>query len=177
VLVFGGFSVIPFLSPYAVSNVGLKESELPYIYFFGGMATVFTSRYIGRLSDRHGKREIFAIAALISVLPFLTVTNLPPVPLWLMLCSSTLFFIFVSGRFVPAMALVSSSAQPSMRGSLMSFSSALQHLSSGLASVCGGFIVGHTHTGALTRYWVVGLIAVACTLAAIRIAWRIKPVS
>ncbi|MFN0313674.1 MAG: MFS transporter [Burkholderiales bacterium] len=176
-LVFGGFSVIPFLSPYAVSNIGLRESDLPYIYFFGGMATVFTSRFIGRLSDRHGKREIFAIVAILSIFPFLTVTNLPPVPLWLMLCSSTLFFIFVSGRFVPAMALVNSSAQPSMRGSLMSFSSALQHLSSGLASVCGGFIVGHTDTGALTRYWVVGLVAVASTLAAIRIAWKIRPVS
>ena len=43
-LVFGGFSVIPLLSPYAVGNVGLKESDLAYIYFFGGLATAFTSR-------------------------------------------------------------------------------------------------------------------------------------
>ncbi|MSQ58894.1 MAG: MFS transporter [Betaproteobacteria bacterium] len=176
-LVFGGFSVIPFLSPYAVSNVGIKESDLPYIYFFGGLATAFTSRFIGRLSDRHGKREVFAVVAILSLIPLVTVTNLPPVPLWLMLCSSTLFFIFVSGRFVPAMALVNASAQPSMRGSLMSFNTALQHFSSGLASLCGGFIVCHTDTGALTRYWVVGLIAVACTLAGIRIAWGIRPVS
>ena len=177
VLVFGGFSVIPFLSPYAVGNVGLRETELPYIYFFGGLATAFTSRLIGRLSDRHGKREVFAIVATLSLIPLVVVTNLPPVPLWLMLCSSTAFFVFVSGRFVPAMALVTASAQPRMRGSLMSFNSALQHLSSGLASLCAGFIIGHTHSGALTRYWLVGLIAVGCTLIGIRIAWLIRPVS
>jgi hypothetical protein len=64
-----------------------------------------------------------------------------------------------------------------MRGSLMSFNSALQHLSSGLASLCSGMLIGHAATGALTRYWLVGLIAAGCTLLAIQIAWRIKSVS
>jgi len=176
-LVFGGFCVIPFLSPYAVSNVGLTEGDLPYIYFFGGLATAFTSRRIGRLSDRHGKREVFAVVAALSIVPLIAVTNLPPVPVCVMIVATTVFMILISGRFVPAMALVTSSAQPHMRGSLMSFNSALQHLSSGLASLCGGMLIGHAATGALTRYWLVGLIAVGCTLLAIRIAWRIKPVS
>jgi predicted MFS family arabinose efflux permease len=176
-LVFGGFSVIPFLSPYAVSNVGLTESDLAYVYFFGGLATAFTSPRIGRLSDRYGKRELFSIVAGLSIVPLLVVTNLPPVPVWAMLLATTVFTILISGRFVPAMALVTSSAQPPVRGSLMSFSSALQHLSSGLAALCGGMLVGHASTGALTRYWLVGLIAVGCTLLAMHIAWRIKSVS
>ena len=56
VLMFAGFSVIPFISPYMVTNVGLKETDLPYLYLFGGLATAFSSRYIGKLADRHGKR-------------------------------------------------------------------------------------------------------------------------
>ena len=176
-MVFGGFSVIPFLSPYAVANVGLKETDLPYIYFFGGLATAFTSRYIGRLSDRHGKRETFAIIAGLSIIPILIITNLPPAPVWLLVICSTLFTIFISGRVVPAMALVTASAQPRVRGGLMSFNSALQHLSSGLGSLSAGRIIGQAETGALTRYWVVGLIAVACTLLAIAISRRIKAVS
>ena len=176
-LVFGGFCVIPFLSPYAVSNVGLTEGDLPTIYLFGGLATAFTSRWIGRLCDRYGKREVFAVVAGVSIIPLLVLTNLPPVPVWAMLLTTTSFMIFISGRFVPAMALVTSSAQPRMRGSLLSFSAALQHLSSGLASLCGGFLIGHAATGALTHYWLVGLIAAGCTLLAIQIAWRIKPVS
>jgi predicted MFS family arabinose efflux permease len=176
-MVFGGFSIIPFLSPYAVANVGLKETDLPYIYLFGGLATAFTSRYIGRLSDRHGKRETFAVVAGLSVFPILIVTNLPPVPVWVLVACTTLFTVLISGRVVPAMALVTASAQPRVRGGLMSFNSALTHLSSGLASLSAGRIIGQAETGALTRYWAVGLIAVVCTLLAIRISRRIKAVS
>lgn len=176
-MVFGGFSIIPFLSPYAVANVGLKESELPYIYFFGGFATAFTSRYIGRLADRHGKRQTFAVVASLSIIPILLITNLPPAPLWILLSCSTLFMILISGRFVPVMAMVTSSAQPQMRGGLMSLNSALQHLSSGVASLCAGMIIGHNETGALIHYDKVGIIAVCCTLAAIGISRRIKAVS
>jgi predicted MFS family arabinose efflux permease len=176
-MVFGGFSVIPFLSPYAVANVGLGEADLPYIYLFGGLATAFTSRYIGRLSDRHGKRETFAMVAGLSIVPILLITNLPPAPVWVLVACTTLFMVFISGRVVPAMALVTASAQPRVRGGLMSFNSALQHLSSGLASLSAGRIIGQTETGALTRYWAVGLIAVACTLLAIAISRRIKAVS
>jgi predicted MFS family arabinose efflux permease len=177
VLVFGGFSVIPLLSPYAVGNLGLREYELAYIYFFGGLATAFTSRFIGKLADRHGKREVFTWVASLSIVPFVAATNLPAVPIWQLVCVTTLFFILVSGRFVPAMALVNSGAKPGMRGSLISFSQALQHLSSGLAALCAGSIVGYTASGAITRYWVVGLIAVATTLISIRIARRIVAVS
>lgn len=176
-MVFGGFSVIPFLSPYAVANVGLRETDLPYIYLFGGLATAITSRLIGRLSDRYGKRETFAVVAGLSIVPILIITNLPPAPVWLLVTCTTLFTIFVSGRVVPAMALVTSSAQPRVRGGLMSFNSALQHLSSGLASLSAGMIIEHSATGALTRYWVVGLIAVGCTLLAIVISRRIQAVS
>ncbi len=176
-LIFGGFSVIPFISPYMVANVGLKETDLPYLYFFGGLATAFTSRLIGRLSDKHGKREIFTVVAAVSILPLLVTTNMPPVPVWLAVCGSVLFFIFVSGRFVPAMALINSAAQPGLRGSFLSFASSIQQVASGCASLLSGFLIGHAADGALTRYWLVGLIAVGCTLAAIALAWRVKPIS
>ena len=65
-LMFAGFSVIPFISPYMVANVGLAETDLPYLYFAGGLATLFTSRWIGRLSDRHGKKRMFRVVATIS---------------------------------------------------------------------------------------------------------------
>lgn len=176
-LIFGGFSVIPFISPYMVANVGLKETDLPYLYFFGGMATAFTSRWFGRLSDRHGKREVFTVVAAISILPLLMTTNLPPSPVWLAVGASVVFFIFVSGRFVPAMALINSAALPGQRGSVLSLTSAIQQLASGCASLLSGFLIGHTASGALTRYWLVGLIAVACTLTAIALAWRVKSLS
>ncbi|HKQ26777.1 MAG TPA: MFS transporter [Burkholderiales bacterium] len=176
-LMFAGFSVIPFISPYMVANVGLKETDLPYLYFFGGIATAFSSRYIGKLADRHGKRQIFTTIGLISIAPLLITTNLPPVPVWVAIVASVIFMVFVSGRFVPAMALVISSVEPRLRGGFMSINSAIQQLGLGAASLLAGTIIGHGAGGTLTRYWLVGFIAVGATLLAIALAWRVKPVA
>ena len=176
-LMFAGFSVIPFISPYMVANVGLKETDLPYLYLFGGLATAFSSRYIGKLADKHGKRQIFTLIGLISIAPLLITTNLPPVPVWVAICASVIFMVFVSGRFVPAMALVISSVEPRLRGGFMSINSAIQQLGLGAASFLAGSIIGHGVGGTLTHYWMVGLIAVGATLLAIGLAWRVKPVS
>ena len=176
-LMFAGFSVIPFIAPYMVANVGLKETDLPYLYLFGGLATAFSSRYIGKLSDRHGKRQIFALIGLISIAPLLITTNLPPVPVWVAICASVIFMVFVSGRFVPAMALVISSVEPRLRGGFMSINSAIQQFGLGAASFLAGSIIGHGAGGTLTHYWLVGFIAVGATLLAIALAWRVKPVA
>jgi predicted MFS family arabinose efflux permease len=176
-LMFAGFPVIPFIAPYMVANVGLKETDLPYLYFFGGLATVFTSRYIGKLADRHGKRQMFTLIGLISIAPLLITTNLPPVPVWVAIAASVIFMVFVSGRFVPAMALVISSVEPRLRGGFMSINSAIQQLGMGAASLLAGTIIGHGAGGSLTRYWLAGIIAVGATLLAIALAWRVKPVS
>ena len=176
-LLFAGFSEIPFIAPYMVANVGLKETDLPYLYLFGGLATVFTSRYIGKLADRHGKRQIFTLIGLISIAPLLITTNLPPVAVPVAICASVVFMVFVSGRFVPAMALVISSVEPRLRGGFMSINSAIQQLGLGAASFLAGSLIGHAPDGTLTRYWLVGFIAVGATLLAILLAWRVKPVA
>ncbi|HVJ80230.1 MAG TPA: MFS transporter, partial [Planctomycetia bacterium] len=58
-LMFGGFTVIPFLSPYLVSNVGVAESDLPAVYIAGGALTLFGSPIAGKLADRFGKLLVF----------------------------------------------------------------------------------------------------------------------
>jgi predicted MFS family arabinose efflux permease len=84
--------------------------------------------------------------------------------------------ILVSGRFIPAMALVTGAAQPKVRGTFMSFNSAIQHLALGLASMTSGLIIGQTAEGQLTRYWVCGLVATAATLVSIRLARKVRAV-
>lgn len=163
-LMFAGFSVIPYISPYLVANVGLKETDLPYVYFVGGLMTFFTARWVGRLADRHGKRRVFAITALISIAPMLIITNLPRVPVALAVLVSTLFMVFQSGRFVPAMAMITSSVEPRLRGSFMSFNSAVQQVSAGFASLAAGMIIGKSPAGTLTHYDTVGMIAVVATV-------------
>lgn len=174
-LMFAGFSVIPFISPYTVANVGLKETDLPYLYLAGGLATLFTSRWIGRLSDRHGKKRVFRVVAAISIVPLLITTNLPPVPVPVAIAASVVFMVFVSGRFVPVMALVTSSVTPHLRGSFLAFNSSIQQLFAGLAAYSAGLMMGRAPDGQITRFWAVGLLAVAATLACIWLAGRVKP--
>ena len=110
-IMFSGFTVIPYITIYSVANVGIRQEDLYLIYLAGGAATFFTSRLIGRLADRHGKVRIYRLVALCSMAPLLMQTHLVPIPLWLMIVVSTIFFIFVPGRMVPAMAIVTSAVR------------------------------------------------------------------
>ena len=177
VMIFGGFSVIPFIAPYMVGNVGLSETDLPWLYFFGGIATFFTSRLWGRMSDRHGKQRMFTIISCVSIIPLLACTNLPPVPLWVAISVMVTFMIFVSGRFVPAMAIVTGAAQPDVRGAFLSFNSAIQQLGSSAASLISGALIGRSASGALTGYWKSGLVAVGCAFVAIWLARKVRIVN
>jgi predicted MFS family arabinose efflux permease len=176
-LMFAGFSVIPFISPYMVANVHLPESALPTLYFFGGLATLFTSRWIGRLADRHGKGRTFRVVAALSIVPLLVTTNLPPVPVAVAIAASVLFMVLVSGRFVPMMALVTGAMEPRLRGSFLSFNGAIQQLAAGAASAGAGLVMGRAADGSITRYWLVGLGAVTATLACMWLAGRVREAS
>jgi predicted MFS family arabinose efflux permease len=173
-LMFAGFSVIPFVAPYNVANVGIAESDLALIYFAGGLATLVTAQIIGRLADRYGKKRLFALIGFASIVPILVTTHLPPVPLPAVVAAAVLFFVLVTGRFGPGMALVSGSAEPRLRGSFMSFNASLQQMGSGLASMTAGLVIGRAPDGTLTHYGTVGWLAVAATLLAIWLAYRIR---
>ncbi len=175
-LMFAGFSVIPFVAPYNVANVGISETDLPLIYFAGGLATLVTAQVIGRLADRHGKKRLFAVIGFASIVPILVTTHLPPVPLPVVVAAAVLFFVLVTGRFGPGMALVSGSAEPRLRGSFMSFNASLQQMGSGLAAMTAGLVIGRAPDGTLTHYGIVGWLAVAATLLAIWLAYRIRVV-
>lgn len=174
VLGFGIFMIVPFISPYMVRNVGLKESELPFIYLAGGLCTIISARFIGRLCDRKGSFNVFKVTAILSVLPIFALTHLPSVPLWLALCSTSCFMMFGSGRFIPAMTLVSAVVKPKERGTFMSLENAARQFSSGAASQAAGFIIGTGVAGSLTNYGKVGYVGIATSLIAIAIAYRIK---
>jgi len=175
-LMFGGFTVIPFIAPYNVANVGITEADLAIIYFFGGVATLVSSQVFGRLADRYGKKRMFTILGFASIVPILITTHLPPLPLVAVLPFSTLFFILVTGRFGPAMALVTGSVDPRVRGSFMSFNSSIQQLGAGAAAMTAGMIIGRAADGTLTHYGAVGWLAVSATLVAIMTARRIRVV-
>ena len=175
-LMLAGFTVIPFLAAYAVANVGLTETELPIMYMAGGLATLVTAQVIGHLADRYGKKRVFAVIAVASIVPILWVTHFPRSSLAAFLPVSVVFMVFVTGRFGPAMALVSGSAEPRVRGSFMSLNAAIQQAGAGVAAFVAGSMVGKVASGELTGYGNVGWLATGFTLAAVALAFRIRVV-
>jgi predicted MFS family arabinose efflux permease len=165
-IMFSGFSVIPYITIYVTANVGIRQEDIPLIYLFGGCATFFTSRLVGRLADAHGKIRVYRWMALCSMVPLLIQTHLGPVPLWLMIVCSTAFFIFVPGRMVPAMAVVTSAVQPRLRGTFLSMNGAVQQLASGGASWLGGAMISADAAGRIVGYDRVGYLAIVATLMA-----------
>lgn len=173
-LAFGIFHVIPFIAPYLVRNVGFKESNLPFMYLIGGIGTIITARIVGKMTDRIGGFKVFRFLVIISILPILALTNMPPVASGIALVITTLFTMFGSARFIPAMTMVSGVVKPEERGTFMSLENAGRQFASGLASQTAGLIIGSTASGALTGYNIVGYICILTSLIAIFIASNIR---
>lgn len=176
-MMLGQFMIIPFLSAYTVANIGFTEMELTYIYMAGGAFTIFTSPWVGKLSDRHGKLKIFTIFMILNLIPIAVITHLGVTPIPLLLLFSTMFFVTSNGRYVPAAALVTGTARPENRGSFLSFNSAVQQLSTGVASLVAGIIITENAAGQLVNFNVVGYIAIFFSILCIPLAARIKVVS
>ena len=174
-LMFSGFTITPYISQYLVSNVGLSESNLPYTFLSGGLFTLVTTILIGRLSDKMGKFPVFVGMVGVSILPIFLLTHLGRVGLTSSLVVSTLYMISMSGRMIPAMALLTSSASPQHRGGFMSLNSAIQQMALGASSFIGGLIITKTASGQLAHYDLAGYVAICSALISVPLARRLKP--
>jgi predicted MFS family arabinose efflux permease len=175
-LVASSFLLAPHMPNFLVANVGLAEKELKYMYLCGGLTTVVTLTYFGRLADRLGKLRVFRALALFTLIPILLTTNLPAgLALPWVLTVTTVFMVTTSGRMVPAMALITASSAPAYRGGFLSLNAAVQHLSSALAAAAGGLLLTQNADGSLSGYPLVGLAACVATLAGVFLAGRLRP--
>jgi predicted MFS family arabinose efflux permease len=169
-LTFTGFVVFPNIANYMVLNVGLTEKQLPIIYLAGGAFTVFSMNWIGRWADRAGKLRVFTLMSLSATIPIVAVTNLHHVPLVTAVGVSTLLFICMSGRMVPAMAMMTACIQARYRGGFMSINSSVQQFAAGVAAYVSGHLLGLTPDGRLTHFPIIGAMSVVCAVGCVYLA-------
>jgi MFS transporter, DHA1 family, inner membrane transport protein len=173
-LMLGSFAVVPFLSPYLVSNVGVAEKDLPLVYILGGVLTLVGAPLAGRMADRFGKLVVFRVIAPMTAALMIVATNLPPVPLAVAVGVTGALMVSNAGRMVPAMAMITSSVEPRRRGGFLGANSAVQHISAGLGSSVAGWLLAKGPGGTLLHYPRVGLIGAAITLASLWLAGRLR---
>lgn len=173
-LMFGGFAVLPFLSPYFVANVHVAENHLPLAYIVGGALTLVGAPLIGRLADRFGKLRIYRLVAPVTAVMMLVVTNLPPVPLVVAVIVMGGMMLSNAGRMVPAMAMITSSVLPHKRGGFLGANAAVQHMAAGLGATVGGMCLVKADDGSLEYFPLVGVIGATVTLASLWFAGHLR---
>ncbi|MDB6110457.1 MAG: sugar transporter [Pedosphaera sp.] len=173
-LTCAGFCVFPYIATYMVANVGLTEKQLPLIYLFGGLCTFFSMNWVGRWSDRSGKMRVFTLTSLSTAVPILVLTNLPRVPLVVAIATSTLLMICMSGRMVPAMAMMTGAVEARDRGGFMSINSSVQQFDMGHKSLLSAKILGQVPVGRMTHFQINGVLSLASAYYCIYLAKFLK---
>lgn len=160
-LATGGFLVMPFLSPFLVNNVGIKETELPLIFLVSGFGAIISGPVVGILSDKVGKYKVFLVGSLFAIVLITILTNMGTVPLSFVITINTIFVVFVSSRMISAQAIMSAVPGVSERGAFMSINSSIQQMSGGLATMLGGFILIENSGGSFENFETLGYLTVA----------------
>ena len=172
-LMFAGFTVIPFITIYLQTNVGWRSDQVFYVYLCGGIATLFSARLIGVLTDRRGKVTLFRVMAVLVIMPMVATTLTEGLPMWAVLIVSTLFFTCMSGRMIPGMAIIASCANPSLRGTFMALNSSVQSAAMGIAAFIGGSLISRDANHLVQNYWMASLVGACASLAAMVLAGRL----
>lgn len=177
-LVLGQFTVISFMTPFYINNVGLEQRDIKWIYLVGGAATVVSGFFIGRMVDKVGRFRVFTVAALLSIIPVLVITHLPVVPLYVVLTIAAFFFVLVSGRMIPANTIATSVVNPQQRAGFMSLNSAMMSLASGSSGIIAGLIISQSDENApLMNFQYVGYLAAASTLLSLAVVRVLKRIA
>lgn len=175
IIMLGHFSIIPFISPTLVSNVGYSQNDIYLIYLVGGFLTIFSAPMVGKLADKRGKYPVFVTFAFLSMIPIFLITNMFTGNLWIVLCIAGIFFVFSNGRLIPTQAITSSVVTPQQRGSFMAINSSVQLLAQALATTIAGSIVHKTAEGRIENYPIVGYFSIGMIFLSVFIARTVKP--
>jgi MFS transporter, DHA1 family, inner membrane transport protein len=176
VVVFGHFTIIPYLSPFLVRNVGVAESDLFLVYLIGGLVTVVSGPIIGKLADRYGRFRLYAILVVGACAIIRVLTASGPRPEWQALIITGLFFMIASGRFIPSQATISMAVPSARRGAFMSLVACTRDLSAGITTAMGGVVVVEAADGTLLHYDRLGLLAIGVSLASLWVFRRVRSV-
>ncbi|MFS0490258.1 MFS transporter [Leadbetterella byssophila] len=176
-LTVGGFMMAPFGSVFAINNLHVAETELPFMFMVAGVASLIIMPLIGKWSDKYSKLKIFTIAATWMSIMVVVYTHLGPSPFYLVLALNLLMHIGIMSRMTPSTALISAIPTAQDRGAFMSMNSSLQQLSGGIAAgVAGAIVYQSSPTSPLVHYDWVGYIVAGITLLSIGLLFRIQKV-
>lgn len=175
-VIIGQFTVIPTISAYMVTNVGLEKTDLTYIYMIGGIATTITMPLIGKWADRSSRSNIFTLMILLSLVPIFILTRLGVGSVQEALLVTVPFFIFISGRMVPANTIIASAVAQNQRAGFMSINTAVREFAAAISTQIAAFVIIDSGSS-IENYEIIGYIAIFSSLIALFFVRKIKIIS
>ena len=181
-----GGILVPFLAPSFVANLGLDEqTELPIVYIVGGLATAISTPIIGWLSDHMDRLRLLIYVSAGAAVITIMIMRLGPSSVALASLMMALFMVSMSGRYAPAMTMITNAVEARYRGGFMSINSALQLAANAAASMLAGWFVtrdahGHFLGLPLLSYLATAFLALMVFFAlrlrdaAPHVAWHAK---
>lgn len=157
--------LMPFGSTFSVNNVGIAFESLPLLYVLTGLASIATSLYAGKLSDRWGKYPLFVAGTILTLPMVLWYTHLPSTAFWTFAAINAVLFTGISTRMVAASALTSGVPAAADRGAYMSINSSLQQVSGGVAAAVAGVLVHQGASGSIEGYGTLGFVVAGSMVA------------
>ncbi len=145
-----GGILVPFLAPSFIANVGLNERiELPIAYAVGGVATAISTPIIGWLSDHMDRLRLLIWMSAGSLVVTLFIMRVGTSSVIFASMMMALFMVTMSGRYAPAMTMITNAVEARYRGGFMSINSALQLAANAFASILAGWFVTRDAAGHL----------------------------
>ena len=175
VLVMAGGMLIPFIAPSFIANLRLDpEVGLPITYMVGGVATALSTPLIGALSDRVDRLRLLAVMSAIAIIVVLAVTRLGPTSVAVASAMMALFMMTMSGRFAPAMTMITNAVEARYRGGFMSVNAALQQAASAAASVLAGQFITRAPDGHLVGMPTLGYVSIGFFVLTVVLAAELR---
>jgi DHA1 family inner membrane transport protein len=117
--------------------------------------------------------KVFTICVLLSLIVVYMITNLPNIPLPVVLAIFGIWFMLSTGRGVTAQAMISNVVQNEQRGSWMSFNSSVQQLGTSAASILSGMIVITDAGNRIGRFNWLGYFSIAVLFISMLLARKL----
>ena len=178
VLVMAGGTLIPFIAPSFIANLGLDPAVgLPMTYMVGGIATALSTPLVGWLSDRMDRLKLLAIMSGAAIVVVLVITRLGHTSVGVASIMMALFMVCMSGRFTPAMTMITNAVESRYRGGFMSVNAALQQAASAGGSVLAGQFITVASDGRLEGMRVLGYVSVGFFILTVLLAAELRAVA
>ncbi len=173
-----GGILVPFLAPSFIANLGLNERvQLPIAYAVGGVATAISTPIIGWLSDHMDRLKLLVCMSAGAVVVTLVILRLGPSSVVFASMMMALFMVTMSGRYAPAMTMITNAVEARYRGGFMSIISALQLAANAAASILAGWFVTRDAAGHLLGLPMVSYIATGFFVLTVLFAIELRAIA